>query len=477
MLPCDVDYQHPPGRSCRLATNSASMIPVPQVARLFQGGSVNRRIFRAAASVTAVGIVVKIVATFKEFAVAGVYGRLDAMDAFLAAFLIPNLLINLISESMNQAMVPTLVRVREQEGHERAQELLSSSMLWVCLLLTVASVVMALAARGFFPLIASHFPPAKMDLAIRLFYALLPVVLITGIATNCTAVLNTFDRFALPALAPVATPVAIILGALLLSGRMGIWAMVYATLAGALTHAGTVAWMMNARGYRFRLWWHGTNEATREVARQYGPVLLSGVVASGGLLVDQSMAAMLPAGSVSALAYANRFVSVVITLLAGAVSSAVVPHFSRMIAHKDWAGCRHTLRTWVRLTAVVSTPIALALIAGSHLLIRMAFQHGVFGPRDTALVTPVLAMYAIQIPFFVSSRVFYRFLVAMRRSDLIFYCGALNLVLDVILNLVLMRWFGVAGIALATSLWTVSTFIFLWYWTWKLLPKNSVDCA
>jgi putative peptidoglycan lipid II flippase len=86
-------------------------------------------------------------------------------------------------------------------------------------------------------------------------------------------------------------------------------------------------------------------------------------------------------------------------------------------------------------------------------------------------------MYAIQIPFFVSSRVFYRFLIAMRRSDLIFYCGALNLVLDVLLNLLLMRWYGVAGIALATSLWTVSTFLFLWYWTRKLLPKGVKEVA
>ncbi len=453
------------------------MSPVPQFAQLFKRGSVNRRIFRAAASVTAAGILVKIVATFKEFAVAGVYGRTDAMDAFLAAFLIPNLLINLISESMNQALVPTLVRVREQEGHERAQQLLSSAMLWVCLLLAAVTALMALAARGFFPLIASNFPAAKLELSVRLFYALLPVVLITGIATNCTAVLNTFDRFALPALAPMATPAAIILGALLLSGRMGIWAMVYSTLAGALIHAGVVAWMMESHGYRLRLLWHGTTEATREVARQYGPVLLSGVVASGGLLVDQSMAAMLPAGSVSALAYANRFVSVVITLLAGAVSSAVVPHFSRMIAHRDWTGCRHTLGTWVRLTALVSAPIALALVVGSHWLIRATFQHGVFGPSDTALVTPVLAMYALQIPFFVSSRVFYRFLVAMRRTDLILYCGVINLALDIVLNLVLMRWFGVAGIALATSLWTVSTFFFLWYWARKLLLNESPESA
>ncbi|MGA2808518.1 MAG: murein biosynthesis integral membrane protein MurJ [Terracidiphilus sp.] len=451
------------------------MLATSQLVNLFKGGSVNRRIFRAALSVTAAGILVKIVATFKEFAVAGVYGRSDAMDAFLAAFLIPNLLINLISESMNQALVPTLVRVREQEGHERAQELLSSAMVWVCLLLTGATAVMALAARGFFPLIAWSFPAAKLELSIRLFYALLPVVLITGIATNCTAVLNTFDRFAIPALAPMATPAAIVLGALLLGGRLGIWAVVYSTLAGALVHALVVGWMMERHGYRLRLLWHGTTEATREVARQYGPVLLSGVVASGGLLVDQSMAARLPAGSVSALAYANRFVSVVITLLAGAVSSAVVPHFSRMIAHRDWSACRQTIKTWVGLTALVSTPIALALVTGSHLLIRLTFQHGVFGPHDTALVTPVLAMYAIQIPFFVCSRVFYRFLVAMRRTDLIFYCGLINLALDVLLNLVLMRWFGVAGIALATSLWTISTFLFLWYWTWKLLPVSSAE--
>ena len=78
-------------------------------------------------------------------------------------------------------------------------------------------------------------------------------------------------------------------------------------------------------------------------------------------------------------------------------------------------------------------------------------------------MTPVLMMYAIQIPFFVSSRVFYRFLVALRRTDLIFYCGALNLALDIVLNLVLMRWMGVAGIALATSLWTPLARVFRRY--------------
>jgi putative peptidoglycan lipid II flippase len=444
-------------------------------ARMFAGGSVNRQIFRAAAAVTAAGILVKLAATFKEVAVAGVYGRSDAMDAFLAAALLPGLLINLISESMNQALVPTLIRVREQQGHERAQQLLSSSMLWMCGLLAAASALMGLAARGLFPLIASHFPAAKLELSIHLFYGLLPLVLITGIATNCTAVLNTFDRFAWPAVAPIVIPLAIIAGALTMGGRLGIWALVYATLAGSLIHAGAVAWMMEASGYNFRLRWYGMTEAAREVAHQYGPVLLSGVVASGGLLVDQSMAAMLPAGSVSALVYGNRFVSVMIALLAGAVSTAVTPYFSRMIALGDWAGCRHTVRTWVRISAMVSVPITIGLIAASHGLVRVAFQHGAFGPRDTTVVASVTAMYAIQIPFMVSSRVFYRFIIAMRRTDLALTCGMLNLILDVVLNLVLMRRLGVAGIALATSLWTVSTFLFLWFWSHRLLRKAALS--
>lgn len=439
--------------------------------------TVQSSILRAALSVGAAGILVKLIATGKEIAVASVYGRSDDMDAFFAAALIPSLLVNLISESMNQALVPTLVRVREQEGQERAQQLLSNSMLWMCLLLGAVSLLMALFAGGYFPLIASNFAPAKLALSIRLFYVLLPIVLLTGVATNCTAILNTLDRFALPALAPAVISISIVFGALFLDSRYGIWAMVYATLAGSLLHVLLVAWMMERHGYKLRLRWHGMNEATREVAGQYGPVLLSSVVSSGGLLVDQSMAAMLVAGSVSALVYANRFVSVVLTLLAGAISTAVVPYFSRMIAHSDWAGCRHTIRTWVRLTALISTPITILLIVGARPLVRLAYQRGRFGPHDTAVVAAVLAMYAIQIPFYVVSRVYYRFIVAMRRTDLVLYCGVINLGLDIVLNLVCMRWFGVAGIALATSLWTISTFAFLWYWSEKLLGRADPSGA
>ena len=387
---------------------------------------VDRRIFRAAASVLLAGAIVKVAGACREFVVAGIYGRSDAMDAFLVAFLIPNLLVNLIADSMNQALIPTWIRVSIREGRERAQRLLSNSILALCALLTAVSLIMAALARLTFPLIGSGFALVKLDLSIHLFYGLLPVVFMTGIASSCTAILNACERFAVPALAQLVMPVTIVAGALLLEPRLGIWALVYATVLGSFLHASLVAGMMHARGFRIQLlskakgmschpersaagravegsavvfflrsrisvlqesiisrlkasravlkahdlgvWGkirittclvpvhdfsraatgakrvralspegygyrpqsadrHSqySDENTRTVVRQFGPLLLSSLVASGGLLVDQAMAAMLPSGSVSALVFATRFVSVVVTLMAGAVSSALAP--------------------------------------------------------------------------------------------------------------------------------------------------------
>ncbi len=440
-----------------------------------QSVSTDRRILSAVSAVTMAALMVKIAATVKEFAVAGIFGRSDALEAFLVAALIPGLLINLISESMSQALIPTLVRVRALDGRERAQQLLSNALVFTCVSLVLACLGIALTARLFFPLIGSHFAAAKLDLAIHLFYGLLPVVVLTGIASLCTAVLNTSGSFALPALAPIVTPLAIIVAAPLFANTFGIWAMVYGTVIGALVHAMWTGSLMNASEYQLVPRWYGMCEATREVAQQYGPVFLSGLVASGGLLVDQSMAAMLPAGSVSALAYAGRFVSVALALLGGAFSSSVTPVSSELVARRDWNGCRRTLRTWAWSAAAVATAVAGVLILGARALVRLTFQHGAFGAQDTSAVSSVLILYALQIPFFVCSRVYYRFLVAMRRTDLVFYCGLLNLGLDIGLNLLLMPRFGVAGIALSTSLWSVSTLIFLAYWSWRVLPQDHGD--
>jgi peptidoglycan biosynthesis protein MviN/MurJ (putative lipid II flippase) len=141
---------------------------------------------------------------------------------------------------------------------------------------------MAIVARAVFPLIAWSFPPTKLELCLRIFWALLPMVLLTGIATNCTTVLNTAGRFTLSALAPALVPISVMAGALFLHRQYDIWALVVFTTLGAALHAGTMAWNMGRHGYPISFRWQGQTDAAAEVASQYGPVLLSSVVAGRG---------------------------------------------------------------------------------------------------------------------------------------------------------------------------------------------------
>ena len=194
-------------------------------------------------------------------------------------------------------------------------------------------------------------------------------------------------------------------------------------------------------------------------------------------VIDQAMAAMLPSGSVAALSYANKIVNLIIAVGATALTTAALPYFSHMVAEHDWDGCRHTLMRYTSLTFAAAVPLTLLLIAFSHSLIRLIFQRGAFQAADTDLVSRVQMCYFIQIPFYMCGMLFVRFLSSIRRNDVLMYGSAISLVLDISLNLVLMRKMGIAGIALSTSLVYLVAFVILGTVSLRLLFQRQSDAA
>jgi putative peptidoglycan lipid II flippase len=104
--------------------------------------------------------------------------------------------------------------------------------------------------------------------------------------------------------------------------------------------------------------------------------------------------------------------------------------------------------------------------------VKILFQRGAFTAADTELVSSVQVCYAIQIPFYVWSMLFVRFITAVRRNDILMYTSGINLVLDVVLNLVLMRVWRVAGIALSTSIMYIVSFLIVSAWTARFLARE-----
>jgi putative peptidoglycan lipid II flippase len=198
-------------------------------------------------------------------------------------------------------------------------------------------------------------------------------------------------------------------------------------------------------------------QAIRALAVDTVPLVLSSGLLASSLVVDQAMASYAGPGGPSVLNYGGKLVSLVLAVLVASLTTAVFPSFSRMVSQERWQELRDTLTTILRLVFVATLPLTLALAAGNEWLVRMLFERGRFTSETTALVAPVQLAFLLQIPFYTAGVVGVRVLFAMGRNRMVLAIAAAGLVANVVGNLVLMRFFGAAGIAASTSLAYVGT--------------------
>ncbi|NJS09007.1 MAG: murein biosynthesis integral membrane protein MurJ [Microcoleus sp. CSU_2_2] len=424
-------------------------------------GSTNRKIFGAAITVGLGTAFVKVASVVKELVVAWKFGTADELDAFLIALVIPFFITNIIAGSFQAALIPTYIRVREQEGIKAAQQLFSGATVWSLGLLTITTILMLVLSPLILPLIARGFSPEKLDLTYKLLWVISPIILLSGVMTIWGAVLNAGERFALVAIAPIITP-AITMLFLFGINAWGVFNLAFGLVGGQLLEIVAVGIALRRQGVSLIPQWYGFDSHLREVAGQYAPMIAAASLMCSTGLVDQSMAAMLPSGSVAALNYGNRIIALPITVTNTALSTAVIPYFSKMVAREDWTSVRHTLKRYMALIFALSIPLTGLIILFSEPIVQILLQRGSFTANDARLVAQIQACFAFQIPFYIASILVVRLISAMRYNQVLMWGSAGNLIVNIGLNYLFMQWLGVPGIALSTSgVYLFSFFIFV----------------
>jgi putative peptidoglycan lipid II flippase len=432
----------------------------------------NRKIFRAALIVGTLTLIARAGTILKEMIVAFAFGRGDALDAFLIAFLLPAFVVTLVSGTVASALIPVFIEVDQKQGRDAAERLLSSVCLISAATLAASAILLGVLAPWYLPYLAHGFSPEKLRLTAALLYILLPWIVLSGIAQIVTYILNAGERFALPALVPLTTPLLVIIFVMAAGQSRTAFTLAVGSSIGSVIEMGLLLAMLKAHGTRLRWRWFGFNKDLRIVLKQTGPLLAGGLLMASAPMIGQSLAAMLPSGSVSALAYANRLVGGITGLGTVALSTATLPYFSRMAAENDWASCWHTLKRYSALLLATAVPFTLAFIALSRPLVSALYQRGAFTAADADLVAHLQSLLAIQIPFLMMCALLVRFVSAIRRNDLLMYGSALNLMANVVLNFMLMKIWGLMGIALSTSLMQILSFFFFATCTLWLLGRN-----
>lgn len=422
-----------------------------QRARTWTSGSDTRRLLSATALVGGLTLVARLGTVAQDLFAAARFGTGDAMDALLLAYAFPTFAVNVVAISITASLIPGFIRAKEEGGVASAQRLVSNVLGRTTVVLLAVVALLALLMPLLIPLFARGFSASKIALTLRLFYIVLPVVLLSGWSNLLSAVLNAGERFAITSIVPMVAPLTAIAAVLFGTRTFGIYAFAAGLLAGSAIELAITGRAVRAVDVRPALTWLPLSSEEQKVMRQYPALVAGGLLMSGSTIIDQAMAASLGAGSIAALTYGRKGVSLILAISSLALGTAVFSRLSTLVARQDWTGVRATIRTYAAIIVLLAVPGTLLLIAVSKPLVRLLFERGAFHAADTAVVAHVQMALAIQIPFYLAGILGVRLLSAMHRNDILMKITAVNAVTNVVLNYVFMKWLGIVGIALSTS--------------------------
>jgi len=408
----------------------------------------------------------------RDQTLAAVFGAGNAMDAFVVAFRIPNLVRDLFAEgAMSAAFVPTFTRELALHGKEAAWDFgnnVINALLFTTGVLVVAGIVFA---HPLIALYAGSFAqvPGKLELTEQLTRVVLPFLPMVAVAAAAMGMLNSLHHYFVPALSPAMFNVAIIAGVLTLvpvmtrAGLPPIVAVAIAALAGGLGQV-AIQWpALRREGFRYRFVLDPRNPALRRVLVLMGPGTIGLAATQVNLFVNTLLATSQGTGAASWLTYGFLLMYLPIGLFGVSIGTAVLPAVSRHAAAGDAAAMRHTISRGLGLMLMLNVPATIGLIALATPIVQLLFERGRFLPSDTAATAAAVRLYAVGLAGYSAVRIASPAFYAICESRTPAIVSGVVILVNVVASVVLVRTIGFAGLALGTSIAAiVNAALLLW---------------
>lgn len=414
-------------------------------------------LLKALATVSIMTFLSRILGFVRDFIIARIFGAGMMTDAFFVAFKLPNLLRRLFAEgAFSQAFVPILGEYKNKLGEAEAKRLIDhvATLLFLALL-AVTAIGMAgapflvyISAPGF----ASD--PDKFALTVELTRITFPYILFMSLVALAGGILNTWNRFAVPAFTPVLLNLSFIGMALFAAPwfERPALALGWAVFIGGALQLAFQLPSLKRIGMlpRFSLDWQ--DAGVRRILRLMAPAVLGVSVAQVSLLINTIFASFLDTGSVSWLYYADRLMEFPSGMLGAALGTILLPSLAKYHASQKFDEYSKLLDWGLRLTLLLAAPAAVALAIIAVPLISTLFHHGAFTAEDVFKTRDALVAYSLGLLGLILIKVLAPGFYARQNVRTPVKIGLLTLFVTQALNLVLIGWLRHAGLALSIGL-------------------------
>ena len=366
------------------------------------------RLLRSTSVISAMPFLSRVSGLVRDQVYAHVFGAGGAMDAFFVAFRVPNFMRRLSAEgSFSMAFVPVLAQYREKYSHAEVRQLVDRVAGTLSAALLAITALFLVLAPQIARVLAPKFDGDQQALLAQLLQITFPYALFISLASLAGGILNSYRRFAIPALSPVLLNLAMIAAALWLAPLMGgsVVALGWGVFAAGILQLAFHVPSLLKLGLLPRPRWGAAHEGVRRIMKLMVPTLFGASVVQFNLLLNTWVAAILVSGSVSWLYYSDRLLEFPLGMFGVAIGTVILPHLSSRHAATDPEGFSRGLDWGLRLCVLIGVPAALGLILCAGPLVATLFQYGRFGADDARMSTWSLMAQSTAVPAFLLVKV------------------------------------------------------------------------
>ena len=414
-------------------------------------------LLRALVTVSGLTLVSRVLGFARDFIIARAFGAGVATDAFFVAFRLPNLLRRLFAEgAFSQAFVPVLAEQKNKTSAEEVRGIIdrTATLLFLALVVTallgiaVAPIIVYISAPGF----ASD--PAKFDLTVTMLRITFPYIAFISLVALAAGVLNTWNRFSVPAFTPSLLNVAFIVGALVFADHFNppVLVLAWAVFAGGVLQLAFQVPFLARMGLLPRWRLDLKHPAVRRVLKLMAPAAFGVSISQISLLINTIFASFLVTGSVSWLYYADRLMEFPSGMLGVALGTIILPSLSKYHADANHEEYARLLDWGLRVTVLLAVPSAVALAVLALPLIAALFHYGRFSAEDAWMTRQALMAYSVGLVGIILVKILAPGFYARQNITTPVKIGVFTLVMTQAMNLAFIVPLKHAGLALAIGL-------------------------
>ena len=393
----------------------------------------------------------KVLGFARDISLSYFYGASVISDAYLISLTIPTVILAIIGKGISTGFVPMYTRVESQDGIDRANHYTNNLVNVVLILCTVILLIGVLFTEPVVKLFASGFDGATLEMAVGFTRITLIGVYFTGLVYVFSAFLQIKGAFLITAL--VGLPANLILiGSFLLSSKTNIYILAIGSVVAAASQFLLLIIFGYKNKYRYKFRLDMKDENIRKMLVLAFPIILGSSVAQMNVLVDRTLASQIVEGGISALNYANNINLIALGIIVASISSVLFPRISKMAVENNIKEMKKYLSETITTINILVLPITVGYMIFAEPIVQLLFGRGEFSSQAVSLTSSALFFYSIGLVAKsqrdILSNVFY----SLQDTKTPMLNASIALIINIVLNIVLSKYLGISGLALASSI-------------------------